>query len=143
MQITRSSESGYQKKLRSPKWQKRRLEILQQANWKCSNPACPSWIHQHSEYVKGSIGSEPPSLEVHHLYYKWGQEPWDYPDVAFLVLCEDCHDERAAIERKLKRNLAIIMRSLPAPVMEDYFWSLIKSYLGDAANALKKDCEEA
>jgi hypothetical protein len=52
----------YAEKLTNPKWQKKRLRILERAGWKCE-----------------SCGDSEESLQVHHLVYSKG-EPWDAPD---------------------------------------------------------------
>ena len=34
------------------------------------------------------------SRAVHHLYYDYGRLPWDYPDEAFMIVCNGrCHRE--------------------------------------------------
>jgi len=44
-------------------------------------------------------------LELHHLDYISGVEPWDYPDDMLLTLCYVCHDkERGRVE--LEKSLA-------------------------------------
>lgn len=64
MSNKRFDESGYQRKLKDPRWQKRRLELLNKAGWKCEEPACLKGI------ISAQDGSDPPSLQTHHLYYK-------------------------------------------------------------------------
>ena len=36
-------------------------------------------------------GRDTETLAVHHLVYIKGREPWDYPDKAFITVCENCH----------------------------------------------------
>ena len=68
----------YEELLNKPKWRKKRNQILEKYGHVCS--ICKSTV----------------KLQVHHLYYekdqngKW-KNPWNYPDEAFAVLCEDCH----------------------------------------------------
>lgn len=64
----------YAEKLRDPRWQKRRLEVLEAAGWKCS-------------YCERSDGE----LQVHHLAYMRGRDPWDYPDTGLRSACVECH----------------------------------------------------
>lgn len=59
------------------------------------------------------MGGEPPTLTIHHLYYERDREPWDYPDNAFMVLCEDCHEKRQSVERELKKMVVTRMRYVP------------------------------
>lgn len=130
MSNKRFGESGYQRKLRDPRWQKKRLELLAKADWKCQEPGCRRWIFQHTEHVHIPPDVEAPSLEIHHLYYEWGRDPWEYPDDAFLVLCDECHEERQAIERHIKKELVKMLRSVPAPILEDIFGEMIEAKFG-------------
>jgi hypothetical protein len=66
---------SYSEKLKSPKWQKRRLEILSRDNFKCR-----------------SCGMDEKTLHVHHLRYEKGVEPWDTNNDDLITLCEDCHE---------------------------------------------------
>jgi hypothetical protein len=80
----------YGEKLRDPRWQKRRLEILQRDEWTCQ-----------------SCLSTTDMLTVHHKYYEG--EPWDVPDGALVTLCEECHtaeaEARPAADKELMRML--------------------------------------
>lgn len=64
----------YYEKLKSPKWQKKRLEILDLRGFKCE--ICQDKDSQ---------------LHVHHKIYKKGLTPWGYPNHNYAVLCDDCH----------------------------------------------------
>lgn len=68
------SKTTYSEKLKNPKWQRRRLEILQRDGFKCT--CCQD---------------EETTLHVHHLDYLPGFEPWDHPDHLLITLCETCH----------------------------------------------------
>ncbi|SRR6266496_2207441 len=59
---------------RHPKWQKRRLEIMQRDSWTCAS--C------HGDDVP---------LNVHHRRYIRGRKPWEYCDKDLITLCDDCH----------------------------------------------------
>lgn len=73
----------YSEKLKSPKWQKKRLELLEQRGWKCEG-----------------CGEESKTLHVHHSYYSKDNLPWQYEDWAYKVLCEECHEiEQYRMER--------------------------------------------
>ena len=67
----------YAEKLRDPRWQKKRLEIMELDGWKCR--------------ICGDVDS---TLHTHHLYYKRGREPWDYPNESLICLCETCHEKQ-------------------------------------------------
>lgn len=66
--------TAYQKKLQSPLWQRKRLEILQRDNFTC----------QH-------CGDNHIQLHVHHQFYEKGVEPWDHPEYLLITLCKVCH----------------------------------------------------
>ena len=66
--------SSYAEKLKDPKWQRKRLEILERDGWKCK-----------------FCGETEITLHVHHLFYLPKKEPWEYPNGFLLTICEDCH----------------------------------------------------
>jgi hypothetical protein len=76
----------YYEKLKDPRWQKLRLEILESAGWECE-----------------SCGSDTKTLHVHHRYYVPRKEPWDYTREQLLVLCEMCHEDVTAKTRELQQ----------------------------------------
>lgn len=78
----------YQEKLRHPKWQEKRLRILEASGFECSN-----------------CGSKSNTLHVHHCYYEKGKSPWEYPDDALRCLCEKCH--KSAEDLKLKTSKVV------------------------------------
>lgn len=65
---------SYSEKLRDPRWQRRRLTILERDGWECQ-----------------SCGNDSDSLHVHHRWYERRVEPWDAPDEALTTLCASCH----------------------------------------------------
>ena len=71
------SKQNYWEKLQHPQWQKRRLEIMEKSGFACS--------HCETKDVQ---------LNVHHLYYISGREPWQYPDWSLKCLCKNCHKDR-------------------------------------------------
>lgn len=64
----------YAQLLRHPRWQRRRLEIMQSRGWACEN-----------------CGDAETELHVHHTDYRSGHKPWEYPDDLLKCLCERCH----------------------------------------------------
>lgn len=64
----------YAEKLRHPKWQKKRLQVLEKFNFKCL-----------------MCEDEETELHVHHKSYLPDTEPWEYPIDNFEVLCKNCH----------------------------------------------------
>jgi hypothetical protein len=72
----------YFEKLKDPRWQRKRLELLEAANWQCQHCSAAS-----------------KTMHVHHNFYRSKADPWDYPNHAFAALCEDCH-QAAEVDRK-------------------------------------------
>lgn len=78
----------YSEKLKSPKWQKKRLEIMQRDNFKCR--ICED---------------ENNTLNIHHILYKKEyKNPWDYPNELLITLCESCHNIESKTD-KIKEAL--------------------------------------
>jgi hypothetical protein len=66
--------SNYRELLKDPRWQKKRLFILERDGWQCQ--FCPD---------------KESTLHVHHTKYFPG-DPWDTPDGYLVTLCESCHE---------------------------------------------------
>lgn len=64
---------AYGEKLKDPRWQKRRLEILQRDEFTCQE-----------------CGDSDSTLHVHHHAYL--DEPWAVPDCWLITLCAECHE---------------------------------------------------
>ncbi len=87
------SNQLYLEKLKDPRWQKKRLEILNRDNWACQY--CEDTTH---------------TLIAHHKLYLPDVEPWDYPNHLLITLCESCHElenQRKIIEKELLTELRI------------------------------------
>lgn len=78
----------YSEKLRNPKWQKKRLKVLERDNWECQ--IC---------FDKES------TLNVHHRYYEKGKEPWEYDLNVLVTLCEECHQSETESIREESTNI--------------------------------------
>lgn len=85
----------YLRKLRDPRWQKKRLEVMQRDEFTCQN----------------CFDSES-TLNVHHNYYKAGNDPWDYPLTALVTLCETCHQEETETRRDEEQALLDVLRKI-------------------------------
>lgn len=81
-------KKNYYELLKHPKWQKKRLKIMEEADFECQN-----------------CGSKDDTLHVHHLYYEKDKAPWDYPEGALQCLCENCHKEAKKFQELLKEQL--------------------------------------
>jgi hypothetical protein len=64
----------YSEKLKDPRWQKKRLEILSRDNFECQ-------ICLNNKLT----------LHVHHKKYISGVDPWDYENNFLMTICEECH----------------------------------------------------
>jgi hypothetical protein len=66
----------YEKLLKSREWCEKRKEII------AKSPRCQK------------CGRGGRRFAVHHAYYDYGRLPWDYPDNAYMVVCNGrCHRE--------------------------------------------------
>lgn len=81
--------SSYSELLKDPRWQKKRLEILNRDSWKC---------------CQCSRGDK--TLHVHHKQYRRGAKPWEYDDSELTTLCEGCHDKRHRVSSRLTELMA-------------------------------------
>lgn len=82
----------YQEKLKDPRWQKKRLKILERDDW-----ACQKCFDTES------------TLHIHHRYYK-KCEPWEYPDDALVTLCEECHEEEKELRTIYEHDLLKMLK---------------------------------
>lgn len=80
----------YYELLRHPKWQRKRLEILELFGFSCSQ-----------------CGATDQTLNVHHAYYEKGLRPWEYPNQSLHALCDTCHqvvqDRMTRMQRQIGR----------------------------------------
>lgn len=97
----------YSEKRQDPRWQQKRLRILELANWMCHD-----------------CGANTTGLQVHHCIYLPGYQPWDYPDELLLSLCDKCHEFRQSRETDCHIRLARHLRTKP-PHMLDVFAQLL------------------
>lgn len=81
----------YSEKLKDPRWQKKRLKILERDKWACRDCGCAE-----------------KSLQVHHCYYEKG-DPWKTNERFLLTLCEECHVARGDLEEDARRAIGMIM----------------------------------
>ena len=64
----------WKEQYKHPKWQEKRLKILERDNFSCLR----------------CFGTED-TLHVHHKYYEKDKMIWEYPDECYLTLCNECH----------------------------------------------------
>lgn len=64
----------YAKLLRDPRWQRKRLEVMERDDFQCQR-----------------CDATNKTLNVHHKKYLPGRSPWEYPNELLITYCEDCH----------------------------------------------------
>jgi len=74
----------YNSQYLDPRWQKKRLKILERDDWRCQ-----------------ICGNDEITLHVHHRLYIQNKSIWDYPDHLLITLCESCHES----EKEMKDYL--------------------------------------
>lgn len=82
-------DSNYSNKLKDHRWKSKSKFIKERAKFICED--CE---------VKKS------QLEVHHCYYLYGFEPWEYPYDSLRCLCRECHEDRGRVEFEFRSFLA-------------------------------------
>jgi len=87
----------YAQQLAHPLWQRRRLEMLDAADWKCS---CCNAADQQ--------------LHVHHRQYFKSRSAWEYSNAELQVLCKDCHERLHVVDEQIK---SILCRVPPDEVL--------------------------
>ena len=92
----------YREKLLDPRWQKKRLEVFDKANFACEN-----------------CGADDKTLHVHHVYYDRDCEPWEYEDSALIALCKDCHDVEHLALKESKEAFIKILADVGARTSSD------------------------
>lgn len=83
------SKPTYVEKLKDPRWQKMRLQILERDDFTCL------WC-----------GDFESTLHVHHGYYRSGCDPWEYDPSTLHTLCERCHEYWDAAREETAKQLA-------------------------------------
>lgn len=78
----------YSEKLKDPRWQKKRLEIMQRDNWCCQK-----------------CFDDEATLHVHHRRYIPDRDPWDYRSEMLITLCENCHETESLNMREQCESL--------------------------------------
>jgi len=100
----------YLEKLQDPRWQKKRLEVLERDEWMCQR--C-----QDNEST----------LHVHHLSYTAGKEPWEYDLTNFITLCKGCHEYENETRPEYEKMLLSIIKS--KGFMADDLYVLVSGFL--------------
>jgi len=83
----------YSEKLRDPRWQKRRLEILARDKFECQQ-----------------CGATDKTLHIHHKAYLPKTEPWDHPDWLLETLCAECHGEQPGLWNAASHDFCLVLQ---------------------------------
>lgn len=105
------AKKSYSEMLLDPRWQKKRLEVLDSAQFQCE-----------------ICGDAESTLHVHHKQYFKGREVWDYEIGQLACLCKDCHDHHHEKEDVLKDAISRI--PVDGPFNADDVAFLIYGLLG-------------
>jgi len=101
--LTEKLMATYWGKLRDPRWQRRRLEVMSAAGFKCQ-----------------CCGAEDKTLNVHHKLYRKGASPWEYESDELQCLCENCHADQHQEQEDLDRVLLPLPRGVWAAFCAAY-----------------------
>jgi 5-methylcytosine-specific restriction endonuclease McrA len=91
----------YAEKLRDPRWQRRRLEIMNRDGFKCAE------CHNTRR-----------TLNVHHKWYDRGVSPWAHSDECLVTLCEECHKTRTLVDDDARKVMGQLTRAELLNLME-------------------------
>jgi len=88
-----ASRNAYAALLKDPRWQRKRLEIMQRDGFACR-----------------LCRATDKTLNVHHNFYLRDLAPWEYGDEQLATVCEDCH---GLVTKKIDR-LKVLLSTLDA-----------------------------
>ena len=94
-----AKRKSYNELLRDPRWQKKRLKILERDGWACRR-----------------CGDKEEMLNVHHECYEKGKDPCEYSDATLTTLCETCH---GWITSSAKLFRTMVSFAVSSPVVEE------------------------
>jgi hypothetical protein len=99
-------KNDYWKKLKDPRWQKKRLAILERDKWRC---LC--------------CDEEERELQVHHLHY--GDDPWAVSDALLVTVCDECHAVLSKKATRLNERIIsfLLLRALWMAGLEISLWA--------------------
>jgi hypothetical protein len=103
--------TSYSQKLRDPRWQKKRLEVLQSAKWQCE-----------------ICSDDESTLHIHHKEYFAGRDVWDYERNQLACLCSNCHEMHHSSKDLLKQVCSTL--NLDGPMNRSDAAYLLAGFLG-------------
>lgn len=78
----------FAEQLKHPKWQQKRLEVMQRCGFMCIN-----------------CEDKNTTLHIHHPFYRKGAKLWEYETDELLCLCEKCHQETHAVDSQIRSEI--------------------------------------
>jgi hypothetical protein len=87
-QETKTTENTFFDQYKDPRWQKKRLEVLEAFNYSCL-----------------FCGEKHKTLHVHHVYYVSGRSVWEYEICELMVLCDECHASVHTLKDQLSKQV--------------------------------------
>lgn len=105
------TKKTYYEKLKDPRWQKKRLEVMESNDFSCE--VC---------------GDNEKTLNVHHKEYFKNKEPWDYDKRQLVCICESCHEQEHSNVDLLKLICSYL--NLDGPANREEVAFLIAGYAG-------------
>jgi 5-methylcytosine-specific restriction endonuclease McrA len=97
-----ATKTDYAQQLLHPNWQRKRLEVLQDAEFHCER-----------------CGDGESTLHVHHKHYVKGRKAWEYTRHELSALCETCH--QAEHDKWPARSALLAMLDVDGPYGIDKF----------------------
>ena len=117
------AKKTYAEKLLDPRWQKKRLEVLDSSDFECE-----------------ICGDSESTLHVHHKQYIKGREIWEYEREQLACLCKKCHLDLHDEEEKFQDLLSRIPLAGPGSKSEIYY--LLAGFLGIKMEMKSRPYEE-
>lgn len=88
-------KSDFWELYKHPKWQKKRLEVMQAAGHRCER-----------------CGDDEHELQIHHGFYARNRKPWEYPNETLFCLCKECHEIAGYLRVSLMEEVAKVKPDL-------------------------------
>lgn len=117
---------NYKEQYLSPKWQKKRLEILSRDNFTCQ-----------------MCGDTESTLHVHHTIYIPGKDIWDYDGIQLITLCDKCHEEEHKNEEYINCISNAINNARHNGLTNFELWCLFRYFNdGDGESLIRTELKE-
>lgn len=104
------TKKTYYEKLKDPRWQKKRLEVMEYNEFRCE--VCMD---------------DESTLNVHHKEYFKDKEPWEYEVRQLACLCESCHESKHEGDEFLKYICSLLR--MDGPCNRDELGMLIAGFI--------------